>query len=56
MRIRILSDLHIESGPFMPPRVDADVVVLAGDISQGLDSVGWVKRTFSTAEEFMEIK
>ena len=31
-RIAIFSDLHLEFGNFLPPRLDADIVVLAGDI------------------------
>lgn len=31
-RIAVYSDLHLEFGPFQKPAVDADVVVLAGDI------------------------
>lgn len=33
MKIQILSDLHIEFQPFTLPTTDADVIVLAGDIS-----------------------
>lgn len=32
MRIHILADLHLEFGDYTPAQVDADVVVLAGDI------------------------
>ena len=31
-RLHILSDLHIEFGPFECPSLDADVTILAGDI------------------------
>jgi|GEM_PF-4421538 len=44
MRLRVLSDLHLES--FDHPAdvaihddVDCDVVVLAGDIAQGMDGL-----------------
>lgn len=46
MRIRVLSDLHLEAAPFDPPAADADVVVLAGDIHNGAAGVEWAKRTF----------
>ena len=46
MRIRVLSDLHLEFGPFQPPRAEADVVVLAGDIAVGTKGVEWVASTF----------
>ena len=32
IRLHILSDLHIEFGPFECPSLDADVTILAGDI------------------------
>lgn len=37
MRIHVLSDLHLEHDPdWRPPRTDADLIVLAGDILPGL--------------------
>lgn len=35
LRLHILSDLHIEHGGFVAPRVDCDVVVVAGDMANG---------------------
>ena len=35
MKLHILSDLHSEFAGFTPPEIDADVVVLAGDIGVG---------------------
>ncbi len=32
MKLHILSDVHVEFGPYDAPETDADVVVLAGDI------------------------
>ena len=46
MKLWILSDLHMEFGDFVPPKVDADVVILAGDTNLGLDGVQWAKKTF----------
>jgi len=46
MRIRVLSDLHLEDSPWEAPPVDADVVVLAGDIANGAAGVEWAKRSF----------
>lgn len=43
MRLHVLSDLHLEHAPFVPPRVDADVVVLAGDIAPGTRGVEWMR-------------
>ncbi len=44
MRLHVLSDLHLEHAPFTPPQVDADVVVLAGDIAPGSAGVEWIQR------------
>lgn len=50
MRIRILSDLHLEFSawhpPFEPPETGADVVVLAGDIDNGTRAIDWAEQTF----------
>jgi predicted phosphodiesterase len=45
MRLRILSDLHLEVAPWCPPPADADVVVLAGDIHNGTAGVEWAQQT-----------
>lgn len=41
MKTSILSDLHLEHHHFEAPETDADVVVLAGDISVGVDGLRW---------------
>jgi predicted phosphodiesterase len=46
MRIAILSDLHLEIAPFDAPRLEADVVVLAGDIDNGARGIEWARRSF----------
>jgi len=46
LRIRVLSDLHLEAWPFDPPPADADVVVLAGDIHNGPAGIEWAKARF----------
>jgi predicted phosphodiesterase len=46
MKLHILTDLHIEFGDFMPPPIDADVVVLAGDIGLGISGVRWAAQRF----------
>jgi len=46
MKLRILSDIHVEFEDFDPPSAAADIVVLAGDIhvrQQGLD---WARDRF----------
>lgn len=47
VRIRILSDLHLERGTFQKSMIDADLVVLAGDIWTKGRVVPW-----TNAEEF----
>lgn len=47
MRILVLSDLHLEFGPLPLPTIDADVVVLAGDIHKKTHGVRWANATFS---------
>lgn len=43
MRLRILSDLHLEFGTWEMPQVHADVVVLAGDVHLGLRGLAWIQ-------------
>lgn len=42
IRLAILSDLHVEKGPYTPPPLEADVVVLAGDIGWGIEGTAWI--------------
>lgn len=42
MRIQVLSDLHLEFGFFAPPKTDADVVVVAGDIHLQTKAISWL--------------
>ena len=50
MKIRILSDLHLEHSqrhpPLLLPAAEADVVVLAGDIDNGTRAIDWAEETF----------
>lgn len=46
MRLRILSDLHLEISPFIPPPVDADVTILAGDIYTKRRAYDWITTHF----------
>jgi predicted phosphodiesterase len=46
MRIRVLSDLHLEFCAWTPPAADADVVVLAGDIHVGVRGLEWAREQF----------
>jgi predicted phosphodiesterase len=44
VRLHVLSDLHLEFDPFTPPPVEADVIVLAGDVHVGQDGVTWARK------------
>lgn len=44
MRLNILSDLHLGFGPFETPQNDADVVILAGDVSRPREAAAWALR------------
>ncbi|NTU60084.1 MAG: hypothetical protein HGA98_03380 [Deltaproteobacteria bacterium] len=47
MKLHVLSDLHLEyRRPLDVAHVDADVVILAGDIDVGTEGVPWAARTF----------
>jgi predicted phosphodiesterase len=46
MRVHILSDLHLEFAPFQPDNVDADVIVLAGDLHTEKNGIKWIHKTF----------
>jgi predicted phosphodiesterase len=46
MKLHLLSDLHLECFGFKPPAVDADLVVLAGDIATGADGIEWAAAAF----------
>jgi len=46
MRIRVLSDLHLEFRPLELSEVPADVVVLAGDTAPGPMGVRWARERF----------
>jgi predicted phosphodiesterase len=43
LRFHVLSDLHLERQRFAPPEIDADAVILAGDIATGTGGVDWVR-------------
>jgi predicted phosphodiesterase len=44
MKLNILSDLHLSLGALEPPRNDADVVILAGDVARPAAAVAWAAR------------
>jgi predicted phosphodiesterase len=46
MKIRVLSDLHLGYYGYGPAPVDADVVVLAGDIGTRARGIDWAAKTF----------
>jgi predicted phosphodiesterase len=50
MKLRVLSDIHLEFAPFSPPAIDADAIVLAGDIGEGLTGLDWAREQFPKQE------
>src|SRR3989304_8430945 len=46
VRLRILSDLHLEIWPIELPPADADLVILAGDIANGAEGIEWARGAF----------
>ena len=46
MKIRVLSDLHLEFSNWSPPPCDEDVVVLAGDVHEGRAGIAWARKYF----------
>lgn len=46
MRLRILSDLHLEFENWTPPPADADVVIIAGDLHRATRGVPWIEQHF----------
>lgn len=50
MKIRVLSDLHVDVSAWEPPTADADVVVIAGDIKNGTGGFNWARKHFPNSE------
>lgn len=50
MKLLVLSDLHNEISMFKPSPVDADVVILAGDISLGMRGIAWARQSWPSKE------
>lgn len=48
MKLRVMSDLHVEFFAFRPPEAPADVVVLAGDILNEHYGLIWARKSFPT--------
>lgn len=62
MRLAIYSDLHLEmilrpkgSMPWLPPALDVDVVVLAGDIASGTYGIRWAAEAFCQGNASPEV-
>ena len=43
VKVQYMSDLHIEFGAMQVPEVLGDVLVLAGDIHQGVNAIPWIE-------------
>ena len=46
MKLHVLADIHVEFAAFTPPKTDADIIVLAGDIHIGQKGLEWAKENF----------
>lgn len=46
MNLFILSDLHLELSEFTRPSAQADVIILAGDISENDNGIYWARKTW----------
>ena len=46
VKVRVLSDLHLEFQDWNPPEVEAEIIVLAGDIHSGTRGIAWARRHF----------
>ena len=46
MHVHVLSDLHLEFTPFESRAVEADAVVLAGDVHTGRNGIKWILEAF----------
>jgi predicted phosphodiesterase len=47
MKIRVMSDLHLEFSDFIPEKIEGtDAVILAGDIGSGLNGIAWASKHF----------
>lgn len=44
MKIQLLSDLHLSVQPMAPPPVDADLLVLAGDLHRPAGAIEWARQ------------
>ena len=47
MKIQILSDLHLEFTDWVPPQLDVEVTILAGDINIKGRGVDWALKYFN---------
>lgn len=59
MKLHILSDLHLEFDKgysvFNPPKVDADILILAGDIWVGQAPINWLEKLSERYEYILYI-
>ena len=46
MKLLVLSDLHVEFGPYDLPDTDVDVVILAGDVHVKTYGIKWIRDQF----------
>ncbi|KVP96977.1 hypothetical protein WJ97_14250 [Burkholderia ubonensis] len=49
MKLRILSDIHVECFGCTPPPAEADAILLAGDLGAGMRGIEWAAKQFGHA-------
>lgn len=55
MKLHILSDLHLEFSNFKVPYVDAQILILAGDIAKGIKGVEFAKKLSNRYEHILYV-
>ena len=53
MKIALMSDLHLSVQPMVAPHIDADVLVLAGDLHPPAGAIAWARQFGATPTLFV---
>ncbi len=53
MKIALMSDLHLSVQPMVAPHIDADVLVLAGDLHRPAGAIAWARQFGATPTLFV---
>ncbi|WP_292437955.1 hypothetical protein [Methylophaga sp.] len=56
MKFQLYSDIHIETrGCFSIPKLDSDLIILAGDIDVGLEGLSWAEELTRFHKRLMSV-